>query len=428
METIEVQSKNPINNNSLIKTTPSNMVLGSFLSGTSYPANKIILTANGQKPCSRSAFFEKQAIVAPKVENLGIETTYDAMEESVALGHRRFSQDSRWSSKFNGMENTNSLFDVETGKLVSVFNTLKSRAGRETSFTSGSNMMESYGLEHIADQLQENFGDQMISICHDGDNKSPKIYQKAGLQVDHHRDGGHGLNSIKNAFKKFKSDFYTIFGKRPYGSLDERIFRYAGYLFAKVNDRDLRVTLWKNVPNHLVGDHSKCCHFQRSPGRPRSTPCSPNDFEIWKKGIEIPFYKDHLQNFFDDTADIIQECSYSFNTAKNESFNANIGFLVPKRIDFKSSYCARASIAIGRNNDSNFDEKVIDTICPNINPSSKNLLLQYQAERNQMKEARSNKNEKKRRKQKKYMRKKAAPKYEPGDYNENKSEIFNSYK
>lgn len=80
-------------------------------------------------------------------------------------------------------------------------------------------MIGSYCLERIADQLQKNYGNQLISICHDGDNKSPKIYHKAGMQVYHHRDGGHGLNSIKNDFKKLKSDFYTIFGKRQYGSL-----------------------------------------------------------------------------------------------------------------------------------------------------------------------------------------------------------------
>lgn len=219
------QIENCTQDNSLIKTTPSNMVLGSFLSGTSYQASKIILAANGQKPCSRSAFFERQALIAPKIEDLGIQTTHDAMDESVALGHTKYSQDSRWSSQFNGLENTNSLFDVETGKLVSVCNTLKSRAGRETSFTQGSNMMESNGLEQIADDLQEHFGDEMISICHDGDNKSLKIYKNAGLNVDHHRDGGHGFNSIKNAFKRFKGDFYIKYGKRPYGSLDARIFR-----------------------------------------------------------------------------------------------------------------------------------------------------------------------------------------------------------
>lgn len=200
------------------------------------------------------------------------------MDESVSLGHTKYSQDSRWSSQFNGLENTNCLFDVDTGKLVSVCITLKSRAGREKSFTQGSNMMESNGLERIADDLQEHFGDEMISICHDGDNKSTKIYEKAGLHVDHHRDGGHGFNSIKKAFKKFKIDFYIKYGKRPYGSLDARIFRFAGYLLAKVTNRNTRASLWKNVPNHL----------QRSPGRPCLNPCSiDEDFEVWGKGTFV---------------------------------------------------------------------------------------------------------------------------------------------
>lgn len=31
-----------------------------------------------------------------------------------------------------------------------------------------------------------------------------------------------------------------------------------------VSNRNMGASLWKNVPNHLVGDHSKCCHLQKS--------------------------------------------------------------------------------------------------------------------------------------------------------------------
>lgn len=67
-------------------------------------------------------------------------------------------------------------------------------------------MMESNGLRFIADEQKESYGDQEINICHDGDNKSQKVYLSSGLNVKPHRDGGHALNSIKNAWKKIKND------------------------------------------------------------------------------------------------------------------------------------------------------------------------------------------------------------------------------
>ena len=417
----EIQNSNQYHD--LEKTNAADMVLGSFLSGTSYQACRTIIAASGKKPSSRSSFFEYQATILPKMENLGDESTHDAMKESVCQGNTDFSQDSRWSSHYNGLENTNAAIDAKTGKVVSVHNTLRSRTFRETSFNEASNMMESEGLRHIANDLKENYGDQTLAICHDGDNKSPKVFNSVGLNVEHHRDGGHALNSIKNAFKAFKKEFYIKYGKRPFGSLDQRIFRFAGYLFSKIDSGNERVKLWKNAPNHFVGDHTNCSHPRKTRGRPSKNPCMvEEDFEIWHPGIQFSFYKDSLQSFFDDTSDILFYGSYRFTTTRNESFNATVNTLVPKRIDFRSSYSARTAIAIGRTNDPDFDEKVINTISPNINPQSKELLLCYQQERNQMKEKRSTTLEKNKRKKKSIMKKRGKIRNTPGDYNEKKHE------
>lgn len=146
------------------------MVIGSFLSGTNYQENIIILASNGTKPCSRSAFFVKQAEVMPNLENHGKNSANDTLEESVNSQHTFFSQDSRWSSQFNSLENTNAMIDKETGKIVFYNNTLKPRSLWETDYVDSSNMMESNGLKFIEDELKESYGDQEINICHDGDN------------------------------------------------------------------------------------------------------------------------------------------------------------------------------------------------------------------------------------------------------------------
>lgn len=84
--------------------------------------------------------------------------------------------------------------------------------------------------------------------------------------------------------------------------------------------------------------------------------------------------------------------------------------MVPKRIDFRSSYSARTAIAIGRTNDRHFDERIIDAI------ASRNLLLQMQEKRNDMKDLRRTTKEKYRRKMKRINKKRSTPKYSPGDY------------
>ena len=60
----------------------------------------------------------------------------------------------------------NSIIDKKTGKIVSFHNTLKSRPSRYTEYLGSNNMMESNGLINIADELNENFGEQALSIYH----------------------------------------------------------------------------------------------------------------------------------------------------------------------------------------------------------------------------------------------------------------------
>lgn len=165
-----------------------------------------------------------------------------------------------------------------------------------------------------------------------------------------------------------------------------------------------------------MGDHSNCCHPQKTKGRIQKAPLVLQDFEIWQKGVDESFYKKKLQTFFDDTAEIIRESSYKFSTSCCESLNAFINTLVPKRIDFRSSYSARTAIAIGRTNDPHFDERVIDAIASDISFDSRNLLLRMQKERNDMKDLSRTKTEKYRRKIEKISKQRITPKYSPSDY------------
>ena len=116
-----------IKNDELKKTNVTHVVLGDLLAGTSYSTSQIILAANGNKPVSRAAYFKKQSEIIPKVEMHGQQSVRRALNRSIMRGSRIFSYDSRWSSQYHGKENTCSLFDVETGELVALNNTIKTR-------------------------------------------------------------------------------------------------------------------------------------------------------------------------------------------------------------------------------------------------------------------------------------------------------------
>ena len=58
----------------LPKYSPTNMVVGTLMSGRIYQSSRIILLANGSRPCSRSSFFQKQKKLIPKIEKASQET------------------------------------------------------------------------------------------------------------------------------------------------------------------------------------------------------------------------------------------------------------------------------------------------------------------------------------------------------------------
>ena len=152
--------------NGMIKTNPSCVVLGTLLGGTNFQTVKTVLTLNRCKVCSKSTFYATQSKILPIIEKLAKDSCREALQESVDLNHNQFSQDSRWSSPRHGRENTNTMIDVVSKKCVSYFDSIKKRKNLEGNFDGASNMMESNGLHHIASEMRDAFGSQMLKIAH----------------------------------------------------------------------------------------------------------------------------------------------------------------------------------------------------------------------------------------------------------------------
>lgn len=123
-------SKKPNETTSFVKANPPCVVLSTLLSGSTYQSTRTILLMNGVKPCSRATFYSYQAEIGPKIVSLAKKSCQEAMMQSVTQGNNRFSQDSRWSSPRHGKENTNAMIDLKTYKVVSYYDTINDRNGK----------------------------------------------------------------------------------------------------------------------------------------------------------------------------------------------------------------------------------------------------------------------------------------------------------
>ena len=410
---------------SFVKANPPCVVLSTLFSGSTYQATRTILLMNGVKPCSRATFYTYQAEIGPKIVSLAKKSCQEAMMQSVSQGNYQFSQDSRWSSPRHGKENTNAMIDLKTSKVVSYYDTINDRNGKNPfgNFSGASNMMESNGLHHIASEMRENFGDKALDIVHDGDNKSANIYTQEGLNVNHYRDFGHAKKSLRNAFTSVRRELnYISKNEQPFYGVVEKMIQFAKFIVNVIDDPNLREELWMNSPNHLTGDHSHCIHPSEIKRRGRPRKINKSCFNIWDRGVKNLNYKHALERYCEKTVPIIRACCKGMATTVNESLNASIGTFSPKRVDLKSSYQYRSALAIGKKNDPEFIKKVFESVfktnqLPDFIYSA---ILDLEEQNNIEKEKRNQLLERIRTTNAKNAAKKRALPYEEGDYNEKK--------
>ena len=180
---------------------------------------------------------------------------------------------------------------MNTNKVISYKNTIKTGGKREGDYIGPSNMMESNGIVSIATDLKLAFGDEQIEIVHDGDNKSQRIFDNHNLNVTHSFDKSHAIGALKRNLAKAKSaaNEETKITKLFFG-IENRVISYASHIIDHVRDADKREMLWRNTPEHLIGNHEKCEHDLRNKvGRktkkePREK--HPEEYYVWKKGVE----------------------------------------------------------------------------------------------------------------------------------------------
>ena len=348
------------------KINPDVHVTAVLLTGSTYQQSKEMLEIMNIETPSESTFYEHQKRIAPIIEEIAQETVEDAINQAKEMNHNSFSIDSRWSSRRNGSQNTCTALDQKTNKVVAFHNTIKVGGKRAGDYSGASNMMESIGVSAIASELKSKFGEKKINIVHDGDNKSEKIFIDNEVDCEHSYDKGHAIQSIKRQFKTAKKQAKdTTKISSPFHGIENRVVTYAGFLVDNVNDPEQREMLWKNTPEHLTGNHEHCVHdLKKKVGRKPKTPPkikAPEEYYIWKKGVQEPKLKQCLQEFCDKTAHVLGHVSNQGCTNPNESINAAQAKYAEKRIAFGNSYGARVGVAIGKWNDPlNFTKNVLE--------------------------------------------------------------------
>ena len=356
-------------------------VTATLMSGSTYTQSKRLMNMCNMKTVAESTYYTHQKKILPIIESCAQTTVENAKTEVQNIKNPKISIDSRWSSKRNGSQNTATAIETTTNKIISYSNTIKKGGKRNGDYEGSSNMMESAGIRKIAGDLKNTF-DHPISVVHDGDNKSEKIFEELGVNVIHKYDKNHAMGSLKRSLEKAKQDTTRETKiKKPFYGVEGRVMGFAGYLIDNVDDPVKRGELWRNTPEHLTGNHEHCEHPDNliRRGRPSSSPKSPKieeQYYVWKKGQQNPALKQSLQTYCDKTANIICNVSNESSTNPNESINSAHCKYANKRIAFGNSYDGRIAIAVGNWNDhQNFTKQVLEEtgtanyICPELRES-----------------------------------------------------------
>lgn len=404
------------------------MACASVLTGISFTPLRRSLQILNIPPVASSTFYQKQNEILEIIEGEAQKTVDAAREKAKDIDSPVVSIDSRWNSKRNGSMNTASAIESSSGDVIAYKNTIKRGGRRDGDYEGPSNLMESNGINSIADDLKETFGDKTITIVQDGDNKSTKIYDSKNLNIEREFDKNHGKGVLQRAFEPIQKELYMKHKiQNPFHGVKGKMLNWGQYLIDNVDDEEERAALWLNAPNHLIGDHSLCHHPDKEPpkrGRPPKTKVkSDEDYKIWTKGKENPLVKNGLDTFCKRTEYVIRNASPSHGTNANESLNASIAKYANKRIAFGKSYGARAAVAIGNKNDpENFTMNVLQATGA-INYIDQSIQDQMQRDINteiRKNEIRKTPYERNRANQARKAVRNSYKSQKEGDYNENK--------
>lgn len=348
--------------------TPQQAVMGALVSGTTYTSFSRGLAVANIVCGTKDNFYKEQPKLLDCIINESQKTMSEAIEEELNNNPDGsiVSFDARYSSRRKAVQCSTS-FIGESGKVLHVEHAIENEPFRKGNYNGSSCNMESFtvvnGMQHLNEMLP------LSGYVHDGDNKSPSRLKNAGIELEEHKDITHALKSIGNGITKASEKVKSITKKNMFYGLKTRLQFWARTIIQNVDDLDLRVHLWMNTPDHLVGNHEFCLHDELNFG-------NKTKFWVWKNGQTNQIAFQALCHFCELTLKYIIQINKNFGTQTNESVNSEMAHYAPKRVSLKSSYEGRIAFAIGMHNSPTFlyDVLVANKLSELIHPDLLNEL------------------------------------------------------
>ena len=383
------------------KVDKRNFVIATLASGTTFMQQKRAFEMCNVEVPSKATFYREQERQIPIIKKCAEESITEARkntQDGIIL-----SMDGSWDHPRNGVHCNVTGIDCKTDKVV-FFEALSKAGGKRTGNCNiASNQMEALGTQNILSQSSKNDKIPIEAIFHDGDNKSGKIIKSDNIckHAEEKYDMRHATSAIKrginNAIDKGNTMMNSIIDKEKqensnkegkttkirkrrknfFKGIAERVVLFFIALVRMVKDPILRLKMWKNMPQHFIGNHADCIHMEdvddqkKQRGRPKKKiENKKTNYWEWEEGKKRPELVSSLDTFCKQYSDYVEnvDCAKG-STQNNESTNNKIAALAPKRISWGDSYTARAAIAItSKNSPITYEKTIMDSVGARISP------------------------------------------------------------
>ena len=310
-------------------SNPIDFVAACISEGIGFSQGRRFLVKIGVIPPSQSACYKNQLRLEEETKVLGKES---CLRNVIGINSpRSISFDGVWSHARNASHCMGTFIDQVTGKIIDYYKVQIDFNGHKGNYKGSSQGMETKILETLSEKW---IGNEFIeSICLDNDNRRSKKCEEYLMNVKKIVDTNHN-------YKHFRNKLTSMIKKHPsITKFGDILCKYMNFLMRNSEICLLRKhELWKNIPNHLIGNHTLCDHDDTWNEK-------HNVYSFTKiQEYEMNLVMQKLDKYLDKN-------NTNSSTKSNESFNAIRAYLCPKNRAWKNGFSPRADIAVCLFND-----------------------------------------------------------------------------
>ena len=344
-----------VHDNDVQIADPKMMAIACIENGSTYTKSRGILAAQGIESPPKSTYYYNQRKVNATVKELcneSLKKEADKMTPNTVI-----TLDGAYAHRRNSSMCHAAFMNHTTNKIVAGSVVTKARKGGD--FYGSSNMLETECIRRNLQQIDIN---KVEKFCHDRDNKTGDLMAKAKPGINEIIDANHAKKGFETCWKKLINGVYNattsikksavnnakkaitfvtnVEYKKNFTGLKTHVKRWFEYLLKKKDwNADKKAIKWKNVEQHVIGNHDACNHRK-------------NVKYVWKKGVQNEFLRNDFHSFVEDTQKIFLNVDPNVSTNKNESLHAEASRIADKNVPWgRDSYEARISYTYLKHNE-----------------------------------------------------------------------------